>query len=124
MGKCLSLYLSQASKNNIDPSKDGIPISPAAHYSCGGIKVDGNSQTSIKNLYAVGEVSCTGLHGSNRLASNSLLECIVYGLASSKDIILNKTSKLNIEKNISKTFTVVKNEIDFNHYTNQVRQIM
>lgn len=74
--------------NNIDPTNDRIPISPAAHYSCGGISVDKYSQTNIDGLYAVGELSCTGLHGANRLASNSLLECIVYALAASKHILI------------------------------------
>lgn len=70
-------------ENGIDISKDFIPVSPAAHYSMGGIKTDIDGRSSIRGLYAIGEVASTGLHGANRLASNSLLECVVcaYELA-------------------------------------------
>lgn len=82
--KCLSLGL--------DITKDYIPVAPAAHYLCGGIKVDLKARSSIQRLYAVGECSCTGLHGGNRLASNSLIEAVVYADAAAKDSLaqLNK----------------------------------
>ena len=77
--KCLSI--------GIDITKDYIPVSPCAHYMCGGIKVDLDGQSSIHRLYAVGECSCTGLHGGNRLASNSLIEAVVYANAAARHSI-------------------------------------
>ncbi len=89
--KCLSL--------GIDITKDYIPVAPAAHYLCGGILVDLDACSSIHRLYAVGECACTGLHGGNRLASNSLIEAVVYADAAAKHSVKILDS-LSFQENI------------------------
>lgn len=94
-----------------DLTKDKVPVTPAQHYFMGGVKVNLSSRTSMKGLYAIGETSCNGVHGANRLASNSLLESLVFGKRAAKDISL-QVSAFNQNKDLVKTSIRYLNEHD------------
>ncbi len=98
-------------ENGVDITKDLIPVAPAAHYYMGGIKVSTQGQSSVKNLFATGEVSCTSLHGANRLASNSLLECVVLSDELARNLHLKEDFCEN-DNNILKTIKKYDNKVN------------
>lgn len=111
----------------IDITKQPIPVVPAAHYTCGGVMVDQRALTDISNLYAIGEVSYTGLHGANRMASNSILECLVYGAAAAKDILSKFDSAPDITKFKPWDDSQVTNsdeEVIIQHNWHELRMVM
>ncbi len=109
----------------IDITTSPIPVVPAAHYTCGGIMVDAKGQTDITNLYAIGETTCTGLHGANRLASNSLLECLVFGRIAAQEILAAKKQMLpTLPYWDESRVTDADEEVLITHTWNELRRFM
>jgi L-aspartate oxidase len=110
----------------IDITKEWIPVVPAAHYSCGGVITDLSGQTDLAHLYAIGETAYTGLHGANRLASNSLLECLVFGDVVAKHILNSKEDASNfaLPHWDESRVTDADEEILITHTWNELRRFM
>ncbi|WP_299876064.1 L-aspartate oxidase [uncultured Cocleimonas sp.] len=117
-------------KFGYDMSKEPVPVVPAAHYTCGGLMVDKFGHTDVEGLYAIGETTFTGLHGANRMASNSLLECIVYGQSSAEDISKRFASNKNEFENITipewdeSRVTDSDERVVINHNWDEIRRFM
>ncbi len=114
-------------KLGIDITKQPIPVVPAAHYTCGGVMINKQGQTDIANLYAIGEVSYTGLHGANRMASNSILECLVFARAAAKDIeqsIDHRKKYLKLPKWDESRVTDSDEEVVIQHNWHELRLFM
>ena len=112
-----------------DMSREPIPVVPAAHYTCGGLIVNKSGQTDLDHLYAIGETTFTGLHGANRMASNSLLECVVYGQATAKDIIKRadtgfSNDELDIPAWDESRVTDSDERVVINHNWDEIRRFM
>ncbi|CAH1385199.1 L-aspartate oxidase [Candidatus Nitrotoga sp. M5] len=115
--RCLSL--------GIDIARQPIPVVPAAHYTCGGLVTDLHGRTDLANLYAVGETAHTGLHGANRLASNSLLECMVFADAAARDILSTPPSQfIPLPQWDESQVTDADEEIIISHNWAELRQFM
>lgn len=99
-------------ENKVDMTKYPIPVVPAAHYTCGGVKTDLKARTNLKGLYAVGEVACTGLHGANRLASTSLLEGLTWGYIAAEDILKSISDTPNYSLSKIKDWSEANEEPD------------
>jgi L-aspartate oxidase len=111
----------------IDITREPIPVVPAAHYTCGGVMVDFEGRTDLPNLYAIGETSFTGLHGANRMASNSLLECIVYGRAAAASIaqrLPNCTPPIDVPAWDASQVTDSDEDVVISHNWDELRRSM
>jgi L-aspartate oxidase len=109
----------------IDISVQPIPVVPAAHYTCGGVFTDRKGKTDMDNLYAIGETAHTGLHGANRLASNSLLECLVFGQAAANDIIRQTPAPMvELPQWDESRVTNADEEIVISHNWDELRRFM
>lgn len=116
-GRCLEL--------GIDITSEPIPVVPAAHYTCGGVLTDLRARTDLKGLYAVGETAGTGLHGANRLASNSLLECVVFGEAAARDILAHADRALPVLPSWDESrVTDADEQIVISHNWEELRRFM
>ncbi len=113
-------------KYNIDITKQAIPVVPATHYTCGGINININARTNIKNLYAIGEAAHSGLHGANRMASNSLLECIFFSKKVIEDIERNKDENSNedYDEIINNKNKIISEEVLIKHSWKEIRTLM
>lgn len=115
-------------KFGYDMSKEPVPVVPAAHYTCGGLIVNEHGHTDVDGLYAIGETTFTGLHGANRMASNSLLECVVYGQAAALDIIKQNQNTPSIAIDIpawdESRVTDSDERVVINHNWNEIRNFM
>ena len=109
----------------IDITQEPIPVVPAAHYTCGGIVSDLRGRTDLPGLYVAGEASCTGLHGANRLASNSLLECLVFADAVVKDILGNSPAQVpSLPTWDESRVTDADEEVVISHNWDELRRFM